>query len=345
MATEPLTVSVPEHPSVIAIDVGGTSIKAALVTADATPHCARRMPTPQGGEAVLVTAIARVARDVALDGEGLGLRCSGIGVAAAGIIDEERGVARRGANLGWRNTALADRLQVQLEMPVRLLQDARAAALGEAVLGAGRAAGSFLTVVLGTGVGGALVIDSRVVRGAHGLAGEIGHLQVDPDGLPCGCGGRGCVETLASGTALARRYQAATGMRLRAEAVVARALSGDRVARRLWDEAISALGRALAACVTVMDCEQVVLAGGMAAVGTPLVDQLRAELLRRLNLVPPPELTVAALGSASGLFGAAAGALAMLGRDDLVRVWRDTAPPDIEALSGFGSGAVRRRPI
>ncbi len=341
LATDSLSVSVPEPPSVIAIDVGGTSIKAALVTADAALHCARRAPTPRAGEAILVRAIASVARDVALDGETLGLRCSGIGVAAAGIIDEESGVARRGANLGWRDTALADRLQVELEMPVRLLQDARAAAFGEAIFGAGRKAATFLTVVLGTGVGGALVIDSRPVRGAHGLAGEIGHLQVDPEGLPCGCGGRGCVETLTSATALARRYATATGKRLRPEEVVTRALSGDSVARDLWDEAIVALATALAASVTVMDCELVVLAGGMAGVGRPLVDQLRRELIRRLNLVPPPALAIATLGAASGLLGAAAGALDRLGRADVISCWREIAPPDVGAVTRAGSTGVR----
>jgi glucokinase len=327
--------------AVIAIDVGGTSIKAGLVTADAALHCPLRTPTPHGGEAVLVKAIAGVARDVAVAAERLGLRGKGIGIASAGIIDEELGVARHGANLGWRDTALAERLQVEMEVPVQLVQDARAAALGEAIFGAGRHAGSFLTVVLGTGVGGALVIDSRPVRGAHGLAGEIGHLQVDPEGLDCGCGGRGCVETLASATALSRRYAAATQERLGAEEVVTRALHGDRVARQLWDEAISALAIALAASVTVMDCELVVLGGGMVAVGPPLVDQLRAALLPRLNLVPPPELTVATLGSASGLLGAAAGALELLGREDIIGSWRYLAPPDVSAIGAAASAEVR----
>jgi glucokinase len=342
LATESLITGSPHPPTVIAIDVGGTSIKAALVTADAALHCAQHTPTPRGGEAALVRAIARAARDVALDGETRGLRCSGVGVAAAGIIDEANGVARRGANLHWRNTALADRLQAELEMPVQLLQDARASALGEAIFGAGRDAESFLTIVLGTGVGGALVVESRPVRGAHGLAGEIGHLQVDPQGLPCGCGGRGCVETLASASALSRRFAAATGERLRAEDVVTRALGGDGVARRLWDEAIGALAAALAASVTVLDCALVVIGGGMAAVGAPLLDQLGIELRRRLNLVPPPELRLAVLGSASGLLGAAAAALDRLGRDDVIREWRSAAPPDVGSWSGSGSARERR---
>ncbi len=329
-------------PPVIALDVGGSSIKGALVTATARLALVRRVPTPAADEPALVEAVLAAAGALAEWAAAEGTPAAAIGVAAAGVIDESAGIARHGANLRWRDTAVAGRLEQGLGLPTALLQDARAAARGEAILGAGRGAGSFLSLILGTGVGSAVVVEGRPIQGAHGLAGEIGHLQVDPHGLRCGCGGRGCVETVASAAALARRYVAATGHALRAEAVLQRAARGDRVARSLWSDAISALATALAAAVAVVDCDLVVVGGGMAAAGPPLFDQLRSELVARISLAPPPELVPASLGNAAGVFGAAAAALERLDRGDVIRSWR-ALPAPARGLDGpLGADGGRR---
>ena len=331
------TVGEPGYPpAVIAIDVGGSSIKAALVTSDSAMPATRRAVTPQADETALVNAVVAVARELAHVAERGGTPALAIGVAAAGIIDEVGGVARQGANLRWRDTALSERIEAGTGIPTTLMQDARAAAQGESIFGAGRGADSFVSVILGTGVGSAVVVDGRPLRGAHGLAGEIGHLRVDPNGLPCGCGGRGCVETVASAAALSRRFESATGERLPAEEVLRRAAGGDPLAGRLWSEAVLALADALAAVVAVVDCGLVVVGGGMAAAGPQLLDQLRPELARRLTLSPPPALALAVLGNSAGVLGAAAGALGLLGRDDVIRAWRELPAPAAAVRDPFG---------
>jgi hypothetical protein len=200
----------------------------------------------------------------------------------------------------------------------------------------------FLCVILGTGVGSAVVMDGRPLRGSHGLAGEIGHLQVDGHRLLCGCGGRGCTETVAAAAALSRRYAAATGRRIPAEEVLDQMLGGDPVATGLWADAVSALATALAAAAAVVDCGLVIFGGGMAAAGSLLLDPVCEALAQRLSLGPPSELVVATLGSAAGTLGAAAGALTAVGRDDDVGSWRSSAVPVLPALTPSGSDGARR---
>jgi glucokinase len=171
-----------------------------------------------------------------------------------------------------------------------------------------------------------VVSDGRPLLGSHGLAGEIGHLQLDPEGPLCGCGGHGCLELVASGTALSRRYAAATGRLLAAEAVLGLVIEGDPVATGLWSEAVSALAVAVAAAIAVLDIDLVIFGGGMAAAGPLLLDPLAEELAARVVLAPPPLLTVAALGNNAGLLGAAAAALRFAGHDRLVRSWQSRPP-------------------
>jgi glucokinase len=309
-------------PVVVAIDIGGSWIKGALVGADSRPTAGERVATPDASEAELVEAVAALTLGLADLAQRRGTPAVAVGISTAGVIDETSGTARRSANLRWRNTALARHLEERTGRPVTLLQDARAAAQAEAVLGAGRDADNFLMVILGTGVGGAVVSDGRPLLGSHGLAGEIGHLQLDPEGPLCGCGGRGCLEMVASGTALSRRYNDATGRLLPAEAVLELVIEGDPVATGLWSDAVSALAVALAAAVAVLDIELVIFGGGMAAAGQLLLDPLASELAARVVLAPPPRLTVAALGNDAGLLGAAAAALRSVGHDGLVRSWQ-----------------------
>jgi len=184
------------------------------------------------------------------------------GVAVPGIVDDERGVAVFSANLGWRDLPLRSLLAARTGLPVGLGHDVRAGALAEAALGAARGVRDVLFVAVGAGVAGAALVDGRLLV-AGGFAGELGHLRVDPAGEPCGCGGRGCVETVASAAAIARRYAARTGRPVAgAAAVAARVREGDPDAVAVWEEAVGALAEGLAAAVTLLAPRLVVVGGG-----------------------------------------------------------------------------------
>jgi glucokinase len=313
-------------PVVVAIDIGGSWIKGALVGADARPMAGQRVATPDASESELVEAVVALTLSLVEQAQRRGTSAVAVGISTAGVIDESSGTARHGANLRWRNTALGRHLEERTGLPATVLQDARAAAQAEAVLGAGRDTDNFFMVILGTGVGGAVIIDGQPLLGAHSLAGEIGHFQLDPAGASCGCGGRGCLEMVASGTALSRRYAEATGRLLAAEAVLDLVSEGDPIATGLWSDAVSGLSLAVAAAVAVLDVELVIFGGGMAAAGQLLLDPLAQELARRVTLAPPPRLTVAALGNDAGLLGAAAAALRSVGHERLVRSWQSQPP-------------------
>lgn len=306
---------------VAALDVGGTAMKGAAVGPDGTARWPLRRPTPadQGPEAVVeaVGATLELLLDAA---RRRGLQVAAAGVAVPGIVDDDRGVAVFSANLGWRDLPLRSLLAARTGLPVGLGHDVRAGALAEAALGAARGVRDVLFVAVGAGVAGAALVDGRLLV-AGGFAGELGHLRVDPAGEPCGCGGRGCVETVASAAAIARRYAARTGRPVAgAAAVAARVREGDPDAVAVWEEAVGALAEGLAAAVTLLAPRLVVVGGGLAGAGELLLRPL-AELLR-LRLSPRsaimPRLVGAALGDQAGCLGAA-----LLAR----RVLHGGAPP------------------
>jgi len=192
---------------VVALDVGGTVMKCALVSASGAVRHAERHPTgaARGGEAV-VAAILDVAAGLADKARADGLTPVAAGVAVPGVVDEERGVAVWAANVGFRDVPLRDLVSSRLGLPAALGHDVRAGGVAEARLGAGAGERHVLFVAIGTGIAAAHVVDGRAFAGAHGAAGEVGHIVVRPGGPPCGCGGHGCLEAVASASALARRY-------------------------------------------------------------------------------------------------------------------------------------------
>ncbi|MBZ4322795.1 ROK family protein, partial [Streptomyces huiliensis] len=201
---------------VIALDVGGTGIKAALMGADATLVHETLRPTDreQGPDAVVarILDLAAELRDQAE--KEFGEPPAAAGIAVPGVVDTATGTAVYAANLGWRDLPLRDLLSRRLDgIPVALGHDVRTGGLAEGRLGAGQGADRFLFVALGTGIAGAIGIEGRVEDGANGSAGEIGHIAVrrGPDAPTCGCGGRGCLETLASASAVGRAWAAASG--------------------------------------------------------------------------------------------------------------------------------------
>ena len=290
---------------VIALDVGGTSMKAATVDRRCAVVASRKLPTGRrdGADAVVERILATAAQQQA-DTERRGHTVRSAGLVVPGIVDEDRGVAVSAANLDWRDVPFRARLAERLGVPVAFGHDVRAGGLAEGTLGAARGATDYLFLAVGTGIAAAVVLDGRPYSG-QGYAGEIGHVVIDPDGPLCGCGARGCLESIASAAAIAEHYATRTGERLDAAAVSERVVAGDPDARAVWHEAVDALAGALAAHANLLAPELVVVGGGLASAGATLLAPLERELDRRLRFQRRPRLVAAELGDQAGALGAA----------------------------------------
>lgn len=263
----------------LGIDIGGTKTAVALVAPDASVLALRTTPSGRGPHGVADVA-ARLAREVALESGGLD-EVAGVGACMPGLVDPATGLVRHAVNLDVDSLDLAGGLGHRLGRPVAVENDVKAAALGAWRLRddtvAGPATGALAYLNLGTGLASAVVRDGVVVRGIAGAAGEIGHLPVAGD-APCSCGQVGCLETVASGSALARLWPART--RLAADPFVA-AASGDAAARMAVDVLASGIGLAVQVLALASGAEHVVAGGGLAGLGAPLLDAVRADLVRR----------------------------------------------------------------
>lgn len=292
---------------VIALDLGGTVIKGAVVGGDGSALIRRRAPTLREEDAEdIVLRLGTLAMELRDEAVRLGHAPAAAGVVVPGVVDEAAGIAVLAANLGWRDLPLKDRLQTRLGLPVAVGHDVRAGALAEARWGAAEGHPSFLFVPVGTGIGGSLVVDGRTYPGAHSLAVELGHIMIDPAGRPCGCGARGCLETISSATAVASGYRALSGEDgVDARGVAERAGRGDAAARTVWDGAVEGLAAALATVVTLLDPGLVVIGGGLAGAGPALFDPLIRSLHGRLTFQHRPEVVPAALADEAGALGAA----------------------------------------
>ncbi|MFJ8855544.1 ROK family protein [Streptomyces sp. NPDC102437] len=293
---------------VIALDVGGTGMKAALVGADGTLlHEARRATGRERGAEAVVESILAFAADLRAYGEEhLGESAVAAGVVVPGIVDAENGVAVYAANLGWRDVPMRQLLGERLGgVPVALGHDVRSGGLAEGRIGAGKGADRFLFVPLGTGIAGAIGIAGTIEAGAHGYAGEIGHIVVRPDGPDCGCGQRGCLETLASASAVSRAWAAASGDPEADAADCAKAVeSGDPAALEVWRNAVDALAAGLVTALTLLDPSTLVIGGGLAEAGETLFTPLRAAVEERVTFQKLPHIVPAALGDTAGCLGA-----------------------------------------
>lgn len=295
---------------VVAVDVGGTSIKAALVDAGGGMHGEHVEPTPvDAGPTAVVERICAVATTLAQEPD-----VRGIGVVVPGAVDAERGVATFSANLGWRDVPLRDLLQRDTALPVAFDHDVRAAGLAEQSLGSTAAEPNSLLVVIGTGVAAVLRVDGRMVSGATGLAGELGHISVDPTGEPCPCGQRGCLERYASAAAISRRYAEHGGAAGTPAAEVSRRVPTDPAAAHAWDDAVQAIAAGLAAATMLLDPGVITIAGGLSDAGEALLAPLRTALAQRVTWRPPPPVERSSLGARAGLLGAAVLAWRLVGR-------------------------------
>ncbi|WP_030022309.1 ROK family protein [Streptomyces monomycini] len=293
---------------VIALDVGGTGMKAALAGADGTLlHEARRPTGRERGPEAVVASILDFAEELRETGrQRFGGTAAAAGVAVPGIVDDARGIAAYSANLGWRDVPLRALLSERLGgVPVALGHDVRTGGLAEGRIGAGRGADRFLFVPLGTGIAGAIGIEGRIEAGAHGSAGEIGHIVVRPDGPACGCGQHGCLETLASAAAVGRAWAEACGDPRATAADAAKAVeSGDPRARAVWQDAVDALAAGLVTSLTLLDPHTLIIGGGLAEAGDTLFEPLRAAVRSRVTFQRLPLIVPAALGDAAGCLGA-----------------------------------------
>lgn len=296
--------------AVLALDVGGSGMKAAVVDEHGASLRAAERPTPadEGPDAV-VAAIRSIARDLT------GPDVAAVGAVVPGSVDVAAGIARYSANLGWRDVPIRDLLIRDLALPVTLEHDVRGAGFAETTLGRARGVPDCLILIIGTGIAGVLRSGGTMLRGAGDLAGEIGHIPVYPDGETCACGQRGCLETYASAAALSRRYQARSGRDCDARDIAA-ARATDEDAAAVWEDAARALGIALATYTMLLDPTTIVLGGGLAGAGDALLDPVRDELGRRLTWRSAPTLQLSPLGARAGQLGAAVLAWQSLGRAD-----------------------------
>ncbi|MCX4750407.1 ROK family protein [Kitasatospora sp. NBC_01287] len=294
-----------EGECVIALDVGGTGMKGALLDRELKPVLTARRPTPRGaGPDAVLDAVTAALTTLAEQAAHHALTVRRAGVVVPGIVDEERALAVFSANLGWRDLRLADLLARRTGLPVTLGHDVRAGGYAETVLGAARGARDVLFVAIGTGISAAVISDGHPLR-AGGYAGELGHLVVEPDGAPCGCGSHGCLETVAAAPAIAAAYTARSGHAVDGAAGVAALVArGDADAAAVWARASEALGAALATATTLLAPELIVLGGGLAEAGELLLAPVRAALAEHLTFQRRPNVVRAALGDEAGCLGA-----------------------------------------
>jgi glucokinase len=310
----------------IGIDVGGTKINAFRVSRDGTIVERSSAPTPADDPDETVARMVELARSLATP------EVLAVGVGAAGLVDAGEGVLRFAPNLAWRNLPIAQRMREALGLPCQVDNDASMGAYGEFRFGAGRGYRHVLFVTVGTGIGGGIVADGRLFRGAHGFAAEIGHVIVEPGGPLCGCGNRGCWEQVAAGRAIGRMgreavvdhphsilWRLAKGdpANVTGKLVTQAALQNDEAAVGIVAEAGRRLGEGIAGLVNILDPQVVIVGGGVIVAGDLLLDPARAsfqEALEGPDHRPRVPIVPAQLGNDAGAVGAATAALEELGR-------------------------------
>jgi glucokinase len=303
----------------VGVDVGGTSVRAGVVDDEGNLLDTARTLTPRSDNA-LEAALAGVIAELA--GRH---RIGAVGLALAGFVTPDRRGVRFAPHLSWRDAPVADRIAERVGLPVVVEHDANAAALAERHYGAAAGAATVVFIAIGTGIGSALLLDGVIYRGAFGVAPELGHLPVVPDGRPCPCGKNGCWERYCSGTALAttavellarngtrspvlRRLVRTDAGRVTGQRVAAAAREGDPVAEAALEEMARWLGAGLAIVADVFDPELVVIGGGVSESAPLFLDEAREHYARMVTGAgrrPLARIRTAQLGDAAAVVGAA----------------------------------------
>lgn len=309
----------------IGIDLGGTNLRAAIADTDTGQiFHQRKLPTlaAEGQEAV-IGRIVQLIREL-IQANGYSGSIQGVGIGVPGTPDIDTGVIQFLPNLPgkWLNVPLQSIVERQVEMPVALINDVRALTLGEWTFGAGRGADTIACLAIGTGIGGGVVVNGQFHLGIGGTAGEFGHQVVELDGLPCGCGGRGCLELYASGPAIAAMgvkevmhgHTTRIGElvnhdlnRIDAGVIVQAALEGDSIAQGILERVGRYLGIAVGNILGVISPQRVIFGGGVSLAGDLLLKPIMQTVRERVHVIPlqKVEFVLAELGINGGLIGAA----------------------------------------
>jgi glucokinase len=306
----------------IGVDIGGTKILAGTVTEDGEIVSTARRPTPRNEAESVLDVVAEVVRELV---DGAGDEVVSVGVGVAGLVDADRSRVYFAPNLRWSQVPVRALLEASTQLPVVVENDGNIAAWGEYRFGAGKGTSDLVLITVGTGIGGGIVINGQLFRGAHGAAGEIGHINAVPDGRPCGCGRNGCLEQYASGNALVREARSLAAER-RSEAgvllslgdgtpedvqgthVTEAARAGDPIATEAFTIVGTWLGRGMADLAATLDPELFVVGGGVSDAGDLLLASARQTLADKLigqQNRPSPLVKVAELANEAGLVGAA----------------------------------------
>jgi glucokinase len=302
----------------LGIDLGGTGIKFALVDEEGRVIKSTKVSTPYKSEPVDVVALMAAQAKILLGSQ---TRIKGIGVGTAGDVDPKTGSVRLSPNLNWRNVPLKQLIARRLKYRINVENDANVAAWAAYVVEAKRKIKNLLCVTVGTGVGGGLIIDGKLYRGATGSAAEIGHITLFPEGVPCPCGNHGCLERYVGARAMAQeaRRRLEGGASSRLPQLVQNDLSkispfilqqaarqGDKLAQHLWQQVGERLGIGLAGLINVINPEWIVLAGGLSRAGQLLLKPVRDTILKRSFQTPAQaaKLVISKLDQSLGVVGA-----------------------------------------
>lgn len=297
---------------VLGIDVGGTLMKGIvgrevdILDANTRPPVLRHPTEVHRGVAAIVDNITVLAETLVAESAARGHTVSGLGLAVPGLVDESNGLAVAATNVGWHELPLESIVSQRLGLPVALRHDVRSGALAELRCGAAQHYRNFVFLPIGTGIACAVICERQPHHGEHFRAGEIGHIRVSSSIEPCGCGRTGCLETVASAAAIARRYQRETGgPGVLAEHVIAAASEGDIVARRIWTDAMDGLAEAILASNTLLDIDHYVIGGGLLLAGDRLMSDLDVAMVKYPHEGHRPMVEPSELGADAGVIGAA----------------------------------------
>jgi glucokinase len=286
---------------VVAVDVGGTEIKSALVDSDLNLIATINAPTPKADK----TGVETVKAIVELVSEfSKQQTVSAVGLAVPGALDEPAGTSRWSGNLQWNNLPIRDLLAKAINMPVAFGHDVRTAAVAEMRSGAAKGARNAIFIPVGTGIAAALIIDGEI-RSAEGYAGEIGHIDVNGK-YPCVCGKFGCLEPASSTLAISKAYAADSGKTgVTTEEIYKLVVAGDPIATQVWNDATSAMARACEVLITILAPEVIVFGGGLSNAGETFLKPIREYLDSSLTFQRKPRLEIAHYKSQAGAIGCA----------------------------------------
>ncbi len=306
--------------AVIGVDLGGTNLRSSLLNpeGDVLDRHKEATQAAEGWKSVVARLVQSIRKQADI-AESKGLEVAGVGVGAPGVIQVEQGIVVKSPNFpDWNNLPLKRLLQEKINLPVFIENDANAAALGEQWRGAGKNIRSMILMTLGTGVGGGIILDNTIWHGADGMAGEIGHMTIIPDGRRCSCGNVGCLETYASARGIVQSYREAfepsvrkTSQKLEhitSEDVYEAAKGGSEIARVVMKDMGRKLGIGIANLINIFNPELIVIGGGVKEAWHLFIDSAREEMMRRAFEVPAKRTQIlpSLLGDDAGMIGAAA---------------------------------------